>query len=170
MLWVLNRSSILYVHGEKHAAGLLLCSTRWKIRNKGTHLHKSLKRFGEKRQQQRAKIPQEMKNASHWNACRKNLRKFDCQTWSKYCSDPPSPQSWIIPDHKTYYVIVKAQVPAIKFTNQPDNSHFQHVLNEWTAELTKICIRHVIGHPKYRNKRLSFNLKRVEGYLNLIIY
>lgn len=51
---------------------------------------------------------------------------------------------------------------AITFMNQPDNSHFQDMLNKRATELTKICICHVIWDTMHTKKRLSLNLKGIE--------
>lgn len=51
---------------------------------------------------------------------------------------------------------------AIMFINQPDNSHFQDILNKRATELTKICICHVIWNTMNTKKRLPLNLKDIE--------
>lgn len=47
----------------------------------------------------------------------------------------------------------------LTFLLLPHRSHFQYVLNEGAAELAKICIGHMIRHPKNANKRVPSNLK-----------
>jgi hypothetical protein len=60
------------------------------------------------------------------------------------------------------FLTIKPYQNAVSIFNViiPDGSHIQYVLNEGAAELAKICICHVVGHPKNANERVPSNLKQ----------
>jgi hypothetical protein len=57
------------------------------------------------------------------------------------------------------FLTIKPYQNAVSIFNViiPDGSHIQYVLNEGAAELAKICICHVVGHPKNANERVPSN-------------